>query len=229
MTRYGFRLALGAFFHAETETLLKQLPAALHPVETHPGIAVVAVTVFDFDRSEVGAYGELVVSAVVAPYLGEGLALPDAALFPLMLATTTPESRTHAAERWHLPHFDRCVSIAFDEGRPSSLGPRSVEVHDRDELVLRLEVEAQAREQATRHYQCFSASPDAIHRVEIDIGGPLTEHEDERGQLSLGASPLGAAIAALIDDPLPLREQVMDAGEQRFGSLVRHAPLRRPA
>ena len=67
MTRYRFREALGAFFHADTRALSSLLPAGLRPLEARPGHAVLAVTAFDFVESEVGAYGELVISVLVPP------------------------------------------------------------------------------------------------------------------------------------------------------------------
>jgi hypothetical protein len=229
VTRYGFRSALGAFFHADGDALVEVLPANLHPVETHPGLGVVAVTIFDFDESEVGAYRELVVSVVVGPHAPRGARLPDAAFFPIMLATTTEASRAHAAQRWRLPELDRCLAIELDPVDPNRPGPRQARAHDRGELVLALSVDAQVREPSARRYQCFSAGPDAVHRVEIDIFGPLAEHEDELGELVLGDSELARRLASLIDDPIPFREQCMDSGEQRFAELLDHSYLRRSA
>src|SRR5690606_31886893 len=114
VTRYGFTRALGGFFHADATRLARLLPGGLRPLESHPDLGVLALTVFDFDESEVGRYRELVVSAMVPPWAPRGEPLPDAALFPILLATTTDRSRAHAALRWKLPELDRCLAIEFD-------------------------------------------------------------------------------------------------------------------
>src|SRR5688572_18931723 len=102
MTRYGFCRARGAFFHAHAARLAALLPVGLHPLESHPELGVLALTVFDFDESEVGHYRELVVSVMTVPWAARGEPLPDAAFFPVLLATTTDSSRAHAAARWKL-------------------------------------------------------------------------------------------------------------------------------
>lgn len=225
MTRYGFRSALGAFFHANAEQAAALLPAPARPLESHPGLAVLALTVFDFDDTEVGAYRELVASVVVPPWAPRGEALPHAAFFPFLLATTTDASRAHAAARWQLPQLDRCLQIELE----SSPQRRTVTVHDDRQALLRLTVGSGAQVGSRRLYQCYSADAEHQYRVEIEIEGPLCEHEDELGELELNPHPLTATLEALLDDPIPFREQCMDAGEQRFATLVRHAPRRSPA
>lgn len=60
--------------------------------------------------------------------------------------------------------------------------------------------------------------------MRIEIRGSLAEHEDESGTLSLGAHPLAARWGEWLDELVPMREQAMGAGEQRFGSLTPHSP-----
>lgn len=226
MSRYEFRSALGGFFHAHTSAAAAMLPAGLAPLESHPGLAVLAVTVFDFHASEVGAYRELLASIVVSPWAPRGESLPHAAVFPVLLATSTQASREHATERWRLPKLDRCLSIDFDQ----SLGERVAVVRDEQRVVLRLRVTETKLVASRRNYQCVCADAEHSYRVMVDIEGQLSEHDDERGELELGEvadHPIAAMIAQLLDDPIPFREQCMDAGVERFGELVRHAPRRR--
>lgn len=218
MTRYGFRQALGGFFAVDTAALRRHLPGGLSPIEVHPGQSVLAVTIFEFVESEVGGYGELVISAVVPPFATRDEALPDAAFFPLALATTTPASRRHAAERWHLPEHPTCLDIRFEVGANAA----EAFVEDEGRPVLRLRVGRTRATASHRSYQCFSRDRGAIYRVPIDIVGPLDEHEEDRGILELVDHPVTASIAAALDDPHPFREQYMGAGEQRFGELVPH-------
>ncbi len=222
MTRYGFRRALGGFFSADTSALRRHLPGGLWPVEVHPGQSVVAVTLFDFVESEVGGYGELVISAVVPPFAPRGETLPDAAFFPLALATTTPASRRHAAERWRLPEHPTCVDIRF------ACRDDEVEavVEEGGRALLGLRVGRTRPAPTSRVYQCFSRDAESVFRVPIRIEGPLDEHEEDRGEIELADHPLTSFFAEMLDDPHPFREQSMGAGEQRFGELMPHVGAR---
>jgi len=57
LTRYGFRDAISGFFEFPTENARRVLPRGFEPVEVHHGTSILAVTVFDFNESEVGEYG----------------------------------------------------------------------------------------------------------------------------------------------------------------------------
>lgn len=222
MTRYGFQQALGAFFLAETDAVRALLPASLPPLEARPGHAVLAITAFDFTESEVGAYGELVISVLVSPFAPRGSELPVAATFPVILCTTSAASRAHAAERWALPEHDRTLMIRFE----SDAQTRRVVVEDDGAPVLTLSVERRQATPCVRLYQCFSSRAGQVHRVNLNIEGSLDEHEEESGRLILHDHPLAARIAGMIADDVPLREQSMGAGEQRFEALLPHGSAR---
>lgn len=223
MNRYEFRSALGEYFHANANRAAGALPEGLRPLESHPGLAVLAVTVFDFHACEVGPYQELVVSILVSPWAPRGELLPDSAVYPLLLATSTDAAREHAAERQRLPKLDRCMTFEFDR----SSGERVVVVRDERHTLLRLRVTGTNLVDSRRTYQCFSADAEHLYRAVIDFEGPMSEHEDERGEIQLGDHPLAASLAQLLEDPIPFREQCMDGGEERYGELVRHAARRR--
>ena len=180
---------------------------------------------FDFDESEVGPYRELVASVVVPPWAPRGEPLPDSAFFPVLLATTTERSRIHAAQRWKLPELDRCLTIEIDDADELSC----VRVDDGSQPLLRLDVGPASYSDSRRLYQCFSSDVEQVHRVAIEICGPLAEHEDERGELELTDHPIASWLGELIDDSIPFREQSMGAGEQQFASLTPHAIHRRRA
>jgi hypothetical protein len=218
MTRYGFSRAMAAFFLADSRTVSSWLPEGLHPSEARPGHAVVAVTAFDFVESEVGAYGELVLSAMVRPFARSGDPLPHAATFPIVLATTSEASRIHATERWCLPQHSRCLDIVFG----SDGTQRTVTVHDGDTHVLTLTVSHLHPETQTRLYQAFSKSDAGVHRVNLDISGEFAEHQDQTGRLELSTHPLIAEFEEAILDDDPYLEQSMAVGEQRFGDLTLH-------
>jgi hypothetical protein len=223
VSRYQFRSALGGFFHADASRAASLLPDSVVLLESHPGLAVLAVTVFDFHASEVGAYQELVASMVVLPWAPRGERLPDVAVFPFLLATSTEASRDHAAERWRLPKLDRCLAIEHDR----TSDERVAVVRGDGQLLLRLRVTGKKMLDSRRAYQFFGVDDEHLYRALLEVEGQVSEHEDERGELELGDHPLAASLASLLDDPIPFREQSMDLGEQRFDELVRHAPRRR--
>jgi hypothetical protein len=218
MTYYRFHQALGAFFLAPSTALRALLPPGLYPLEARPGHGVMALTAFDFSESEVGAYGELVLSVLVAPYAARNGELPTAATFPFVLASTTSESRAHAAERWYLPEHEVCLEMAFT----ADSSTRRVEVRDGGRRVLDLTVTRCPPSNGARLYQVYSRRDDRTHRVDLHIEGSLEQHDRELGRLELHDHPLAARIEALLADETPILEQSMGPGEQRFQTLIPH-------
>jgi hypothetical protein len=110
---YHFRHAVGGFFEFPTENARRILPPSLQPIEPHHGQSVLSVMAFDFHKSMVGEYGEIILSVLVAPRLEKHRTIPRSAFYPFLLGTTTKASREHAIERWHLPHFMDDVDLEF--------------------------------------------------------------------------------------------------------------------
>ena len=221
MTRYKFHRALGAFFLGNSQVVRSWLPAGLHPNEAHPGHAVIAVSAFDFSESEVGAYGELVLSAIVRPFAQPGDPLPHAATFPIALATTTEASRQHATERWCLPKHTHCIDVAFDEDGDD----RTVTVQDGGKHVLTLTVSHQHSNHQKRLYQAFAVGDQGVCRVNLDILGEFSEHQDQTGHLELSDNPLTQAFGSALAMDEPYLEQSVGEGEQQFGNLTPHGDL----
>ncbi len=219
MTCYKFKYALTAFFEIDSDIAQKLLPAKLHPLERRPGCAILVVSAFDFTESEVGSYGEVVLSIATSPYSIPPDPLPHIGLFPFQLATTTKESQQHGAERWKLPAYTKQLNMIFTEDDSS----RSVSIQDGQNTVLRLCVSktgVNQTKQVNRIYQCFSYS-DILHRVNIEICGKLNEHEEEAGSLEFIDHPFCEQIQ-LLEDDIPFREQSMGLGQQNFAALVLH-------
>jgi hypothetical protein len=57
--------SMTAMFTASTSAVRKRLPASLHPVELYPGRSMVAVSAFEYASTDIGAYNEISVAAVV--------------------------------------------------------------------------------------------------------------------------------------------------------------------
>ena len=43
--------------------------------------------------------------------------MPRAAMYPFLVGTTTPESRKHGIEVWHLPHYPNDLDVTIETGR----------------------------------------------------------------------------------------------------------------
>jgi hypothetical protein len=114
--QYHYRDAIGGFFEFPTDNARALLPQDLQPIEPHHGSSVLSVMAFDFHDSPVGSYGELILSILTAPRVEPGQPWPKSAFFPFRLATTTRESREHAIERWHLPHYMKDIDLRWDRG-----------------------------------------------------------------------------------------------------------------
>jgi hypothetical protein len=217
MTLYRFRRGLGVYFLADGAVARAMLPSALHPLQPRPGHAVLALTALDFADSEVGAYGELVLSILVPPYAERGDELPVSGVFPFAVATTTDASAAHTAERWRLPVQPWRVGMHF--GREGDR--HRLEVTAGDRPVLRLSTDQGPCGASSTLYQCFTWD-DQLYRFGVQFEGPLFEHEDETGELVLCGHPLTAGAEALLVDEVPLREQSMSAGLQRLSSRIPH-------
>ena len=57
--------SMTAMFTASTNAVQQRLPASLHPVELYPGRCMVAVSAFEYSSSDIGAYNEISVAALV--------------------------------------------------------------------------------------------------------------------------------------------------------------------
>ena len=112
-TYYGFRNCIGAFFEMPTADARKILPPHLQPMELQHTRSILAINAFEFTDSEVGEYDEIVLAIVVPPMVEPGKPLPKSAFYPFMVGTSTRESREHAIERWHLPHYMEDLTIDF--------------------------------------------------------------------------------------------------------------------
>lgn len=84
-----FSEGVGVFCTLPTEDARRLLPPHLTPMELRHGSAILSAAVFDFTDGPAGPYRELVMSIHVAPLLEAGRALPNAALYPFHLGSTT--------------------------------------------------------------------------------------------------------------------------------------------
>lgn len=215
MTQYDARQAVSAFFLAPTEALRGLLPVGLSPLEVRPRHGVLAITGFDFWRSGVGPYAEVACSVLVPPFCPPGEELPHAASFPFALHTSTLASAEDAELRWALPRAPRAAEVRFTH----DAGRYEVALYDEGALVLHLRVNRGPPEPGARVYQLFTRRGAQLSRVALRIEGAFEQRDDEGGQLTLGDHPLARQLGALLADDVPIFEQSMAEGTQRFGAL----------
>jgi len=215
-TRYGYADAISGFFEFPTENARRILPAHLQPAELHHGSSIFSITTFDFTESEVGAYGEVVMSVIVAPLVKPGERLPKSAFYPYLVATTTKAARDHAIERWHLPHWMEDVAVDFKRGS----GQIMVRVAADGEPVAELTVSQHSWNPVNHLYQSFMKDADGAYLANIVMEGEQSEHEEESGHLVLHdhAFNKDLVIAEVYEEPF--REIWMRRGSQTFDPLT---------
>lgn len=215
LTKYGFENCVGAFFEMSTADARALLPAHLEPLEKQHTRSVLAILAFQFTESEVGSYDELVLAVITPPRVEAGKPLPKAAFFPFMVATSTAESRAHAIERWHLPHYMKNVDFSFEE----SDGQMRLEVSDEGAPVLEMTVTQHEFHRAVNPYHCFTIDGDDRFKVNIYMDGPHSEHDEEAGELVLHPHPITAGLTPEETSTYPFREEWYRAGVQTFEEM----------
>jgi hypothetical protein len=217
-TYYGFRNCVGAFFEMPTSDARKLLPSHLEPMEMQHERSILALTCFEFTESEVGHYFEVVLAIIVPPVVEPGKPLPKAAFFPFCVGTSSEASRLHAIERWHLPHYMSDLDIAMTES-PETM---EVTVRDGDTPVLDFTVTKHTYVPTKNLYNAFTVEDgtDAKFKANIYMEAPHSEHEEEKGSLTLYEHAMTAGLT--IDDvnTYPFREQWYEAGLQTFEPLL---------
>jgi hypothetical protein len=217
-TRYYFRNAVSAFFEFPTETASDLLPAHLQPLEVQHGSGVLALTAFDFTDSMVGVYQEIVLAVIAPPRVQPGAEFPKSAFYPFIVGTSSRESREHAIERWRLPHYMNDVDVDF-EGADHRI---QIQVREGNKPILDFAVTDHEWAKVDHLYQAFMVDAEHRHKVDIRMKGHFTEHEEERGGLTLHDHPICEKLCADDIAERPFRELWMKEGVQEFEELETH-------
>jgi hypothetical protein len=213
--QYHFRHAIGGFFEFPTADARKILPPHLHPVEPHHGQSVLSVMAFDFHKSMVGEYGELILSVLVMPRVEPGTPLPRSAFYPFLLGTTTKASREHAIERWHLPHFMHDIDLSFDAQADEI---RVAAAHG-GSPIIDMRITDYDWEQVSHRYQCFTHDATGSYMATIIMDADFSENEEERGGITIHTHAFTSAIDRHGVNTTPFRELWMRDGLQTFHPL----------
>ena len=221
LTRYGYSNAISGFFEFPTDNARRILPRHLEPAELHHGSSIFSMTAFDFTQSEVGSYGEVVMSVIVSPLVKPGEKLPKSAFYPYLVATTTKAARDHAIERWHLPHWMEDVELRFvAEGR--SLTAR---VTAGGAPVADLTIGDHSWQPVSHLYQSFMRDDAGAFLAQITMQGEQSEHEEETGRIKLHDHPFNKDLVIGEIYEQPFRELWMRNGMQTFEPLVTLQPV----
>jgi Acetoacetate decarboxylase (ADC) len=215
LTIYEFSEAINGFFEMPADAARKLLPAHLPPLEKQHETAVFAVTAFDFTGSEVGRYQELVLAVIVPPVVEAGGAFPQSAFHPFVVATSSEASREHAIERWHLPHFMADIGVRFEADGDKV----SAHAYEGDRPILDISISAHQWGRVDHLYQCFMTDERGRYKVDMNLQGEFTEHEEETGSLTIHDHPMTAPLADVEIETFPFREMWMRAGRQVFQEL----------
>jgi hypothetical protein len=215
-TRYNYRDAISGFFELPTSNARRLLPRGVEPIELNHGISVLAVTVFDFDESEVGEYGEVVYAVLVPPLVRDG-GLPKGAFFPWRIGTTTQAARAHAIERWHLPHWGDDVEVKLLRER----GRLTADVRTNGVPALQLTITDHSWQPVSHLYQSFQRDASGSYLASFAIEGQQSEHEEEAGRIVFHDSAFNEDLATAEVCETPFREIWMRRGCQLFDPLVR--------
>ena len=216
LTRYGYANAISGFFEFPTDNARRILPKHLEPAELHHGSSIFSMTAFDFTESEVGRYGEVVMSVIVSPLVKPGEKLPKSAFYPYLVATTTKASRDHAIERWHLPHWMEDVDIRFVPAGKTL----TAKVTAGGASVADLTIGDHSWQPVSHLYQSFMKDDEGAYLAHITMQGEQSEHEEETGRIKLHDHPFNKdlVIGEIYDQPF--RELWMRDGMQSFEPLV---------
>jgi hypothetical protein len=215
ITRYGYRDAVSGFFEFPTDNARRVLPRGIEPFELHHGTSILAVTVFDFDESEVGEYGEVVYAVVVPPLVREGR-LPQSAMFPWQVGTTTRAAREHAIERWHLPHWMDDVEVRFVREN----GRLTAKVAAEGAPALEITITEHSWQRVSHLYQSFQKDDSGAYLASILFEGEKSEHEEEAGRIVLHDNAFNKDIGISEVYETPFRELWMRKGCQLFDPLL---------
>ena len=220
--RYQYRDAVNGFFEIPTEIARGLLRGGCQPVELHHGRSILAVTGFEFHESAVGAYREVTLSVLTAPRIMTGEPMPRAAMYPFMIGTTTPESRRHGMQVWHLPHHDGVVDIEFARGAHEL----TITASERGAHILDLTITDPAAapwQQVEHRYQTFMQDEEGTYMSPLVMTGPFMENEEERGSLRLSRHPFTAGLDLVEVSTTPFREQWMKDGVEAIHPLQKLA------
>jgi hypothetical protein len=216
LARFRYSRGLTGTFELPTEAAKRLVHPSLEAVEVHHGTSVLTVSVFDFTESPFGPYGELVLAVVVAPFVRPGQAMPQAALYPYAVGTTSTPIRQMVLPQWPLPYWQEDLRLDFTAGD----GRRQVAVVAGGAPLLDMTLYEHEWSEEAQLNQVFAIGPGGGSAALITTHGSYSDHEDGRGELRLYPHPIHKGLDVAMVESLPLREACLVDGVRTIDSLV---------
>ncbi|MEE8147925.1 MAG: hypothetical protein V3T24_09995, partial [Longimicrobiales bacterium] len=141
---------------------------------------------------------------------------PKAALFPFLVATTTEESRREGIDRWRLPHFMQDIEVTFEEGDERI----DISVGAGGDPILEMTATSYKFEATEMLFHTFMSDDegDFVSHVTME-GEGYSEHEFERGSLTLYEHEMTKGLTLDEVNDYPFREQWLKKGVEKFTPL----------
>ena len=213
---YYFNHGLSCLFEMPTSDARRLVPSHLQPLEVQHERSVLGVTAFDFYEGDGGVYQELVLAVLVPPLVKQGDPLPQAGLYPFVVATSTEMGRREGIDRWKLPHLMRDVDVAFTEGD----GQISATASADGEPILELICTSHRFEPAELLFHTFMSDLERNYKSDVTVrGDSYSEHEFERGSLVVHPHEMTEGLTRDEIADAPFREQWMKKGVEVFAPL----------
>lgn len=228
VVQYHISNGINSIFEIPTEVARKYLPAGIEPVEVNHGVSLIGITMFDFSESPVGPYQELVVSLYVVPRLGIMEQHPHAAVYPLVVASSSREARDHAIDLWHLPHFMEDIHIEFTPSSDGNAITGKVYCHKGQPIVELTVSQTGTWKPAYQLYQSFQTDNTGTYIGIMDMRGELSEHEENTGTLEMYDHRFFEQMNLTGMDNIPLREMWLKKGVESYHSILSYETLSAP-
>jgi len=198
-----------------TSDARRLLPSHLQPLEVQHDRSVLSVTSFDFYKGDGGVYQELVMAILVPPLIRPGETLPKAALYPFMVGTSTERGRQEGIDRWKLPHLMRDIEVEFEEGDGTLTAHVSA-----GSPICEFTVTAHEFAPSSILFHAFMTDEDGNFKSNLLMKGDgYSEHEFERGSLTLYEHEMTEGLTLDDISEVPFREQWMKDGVEIFHEL----------
>lgn len=221
VVQYHISNGINSIFEIPTEAARQYLPPGLEPVEANHGVSLIGITLFDFSESPVGPYQELVVSLYTVPRLGVMEQHPHAAVYPIVVASSSRAARDHAIDLWRLPHFMEDIGIEFTPSADGRSMTGKAFCHKGEPIVQLTVSQTGAWAPMYQLYQSFQGNGSGSYMGIMDMQGQLSEHEEGTGTVQVFDHRFFRQHVDLsVIEPLPFREMWLKAGVESYHALV---------
>lgn len=221
VVQYFISDGINCLFELPLETATTLLPKGLQPIESNHGVGLLGITLFNFTESPVGPYQELVFSIYIVPRTGLTGPHPHAAVYPLVVASSSEAARQHAIDLWHLPHFMEDIHLEFIQHADTKSITGKVMCSQQEPIVELTISQGAPWKPIQQFYQSFQNDSSGSYIGILDMKGSLSEHEENTGTLNLHS---GHHFFSTMDfatlDPLPYREMWMKDGVESYHQLL---------